>query len=124
MKVLTMTADQKVFGESLNGSLEDLQRVVGGWVQAIPLSDTITLWINEEGKMDGLPYNHNATLIWEHFYGKGTDIVVGNAFFTGEADENGDTKDISESDFFLLKNLAENEARKFLDDHIKVIVSY
>lgn len=122
MKVLTMTADQKVFGELLDGSLEDLQRVVGGWVQAVDLTDTITLWMNEEGKLDGLPFNHNATLVWEHFFGKGTDVIVGDVFFTGGTDEDGDSKDISESDFFMLKRLAESEARKFLDDHIKIIM--
>jgi hypothetical protein len=122
MKVLTMTTDQKIFGELLNGSLEDLQRVVGGWVQAVQLSDTITLWINEEGKLDGLPFNHNATLVWEHFFGKGTDIVVGNAFFTGGVDKDGNSEDISESDFFMLKRLAVDEAKKFVDDHIKIIM--
>lgn len=121
MRILTMTADGKIYGESINGSLKDFQRVVGGYVEAINLSDTITIWCNEEGKLNGSAYNHNATLVFRHYFGN-VDVIAGDVFFTGGVGENGETKEIGESDFFAIKKLAESDARKFLEDHIKIIV--
>lgn len=77
-----------------------LSGTVGGYIQAVPLSydETIgdlTLWCNEEGKLDGLPFNQAATMLWELFYGK-TDYMVGDVVLSGGTDEEGNTISISE----------------------------
>ncbi len=87
--------------------LGNLQSAVGGYVQAIDLSDTMTMWMNEEGKLVGLPYNGIATALWEARFGVGTDVIMGNAVFTGTPDEDGETTTISESDLQRLAELVE-----------------
>ena len=87
--------------------LSNLQSAVGGYVQAIDLSDTMTMWMNEEGKLTGLPYNGIATALWEARFGVGTDIILGNAVFTGTPDEDGETQTISEADLQRLAELVD-----------------
>jgi hypothetical protein len=70
-----------------------LNTAVAGWIQAVALTDDlegITLWVNEEGKLDNLPYNPLATLLWEMSYGF-TDVICGTAVLTGGSDEDGET---------------------------------
>ena len=41
--------------------LEVLQKVVGGWIEHVPLPDGRSMWANEEGLMKGLAYNPQAS---------------------------------------------------------------
>lgn len=75
-------------------TLKILQSAVAGWVQAVDFAADLTIWVNEEGKIHNLPINAKATQIWTHFFGY-TDLIVGNAVFTGGVDENGETLGIS-----------------------------
>jgi hypothetical protein len=54
-------------------TLEFLQGAVGGFIEAVPLFNTIeykderrrcVVYCNEEGKLKGLPYNSRATFLW------------------------------------------------------------
>lgn len=70
-----------------------LSETLEGWIQAVNLTDDLeglTLWVNEEGKMNGLAYNQKATYLWEKSYGF-TDVIVGNAVITGGSDDEGET---------------------------------
>lgn len=78
-------------------SLKVLQTAVGGWVQAIDLNPRVTMWVNEEGKMNGLPYNIYGTKLWELRYGQGSDVIVGDIVFTGGTDHEGETRGLTES---------------------------
>jgi hypothetical protein len=68
--------------------LEFMQSAVGGYVQAVGLSESITLWCNEDGLMKGLAANAVATDLWSRAFGP-TDIVVGDVVLTGGSDEEG-----------------------------------
>ena len=59
-------------------SLKEVQEMVGGYVQMIPLSTDRIMLINEEGKLLGLPRNDMATLVAVLVLGEG-DFIVGNA---------------------------------------------
>jgi hypothetical protein len=83
-------------------SLKTLQAKVGGWVQAIDLDKDVTLWANEEGKLEGLPVNPFATALWELAFGVGTDIIVGDIVLTGGTDEEGETLGLQD---FIIENL-------------------
>ena len=77
------------------GSLEKLQKAVGGYVQAIDLCEGLTMWCNEEGKMMSLPHNPFGQAFWETAFpvsefGR-TDYIVGDIVLTGGADNEGDT---------------------------------
>lgn len=81
--------------DSAEGSLKVLQNAVGGWVQAIDLTPEVTMWINEEGKLDGLPLNFHGTMFWSASFGFGTDQIVGDIVLTGGTDEEGETLELS-----------------------------
>lgn len=96
-QVIVITADKKVSVEQMPSTSPDeynfLNTAVAGWIQAVELAENlegITLWVNEEGKMNGLPYNALATYLWELSYGF-TDVIVGNAVLTGGTDDEGET---------------------------------
>lgn len=66
--------------------LKTLQRIVQGPIETVPAVldkswageddvDEILLIVNEEGKLNGMPVNHNATDMMQAIY----DTIVGNA---------------------------------------------
>lgn len=96
-QVVVITTDNKVeVAQMPANSTEEynfLSTAVGGWIEMVSLVDDlagIVLWVNEEGKIDQLPYNPLATTIWETCFGF-TDVIVGNAVLTGGSDEDGET---------------------------------
>jgi hypothetical protein len=79
--------------EKFDHSLENLQAVVGGYIEAIRVNDSITIWINEEGKLiDGIEPNFN--LIGE---GKPYDIVMGDVLIAG-TDHEGETVSLTDEE--------------------------
>jgi hypothetical protein len=84
--------------------LKQLQEAVGGWIEAVDLSPTLTMWCNEEGKLNGLPFNPLATDLWEESFGK-TDLIKGNVIFTGGVDDEGSTLGLDEATANKLRKL-------------------
>lgn len=78
-----------------------LSNGVGGLIEAVTLADDLTLWVNEEGKMNGLPVNVFATALFTSVYGS-TDIIVGDAVLTGGADDDGETLGLSDENLSLM----------------------
>ena len=64
------------------------------------------MWVNEEGKMNKLPFNQAATSIFMKHRG-GADFIVGQVIFTGGNDSSGDTNGINEAQIQQLKTYAE-----------------
>ena len=85
--------------EQLDASLESMQAIVGGWLEAVPLTPNIILWINEEGKMMDLEPNFALTAP----NGKALDIIVGNVVITG-VDIAGNTSSLSDSDILMIQD--------------------
>lgn len=78
------------------GSLKVLQDAVDGWVQAVDLTAKETMWMNEEGKLEGLPFNPIATSIWREIFKGSPDYIAGNAVITGGVDDEGETLGLSD----------------------------
>lgn len=57
--------------------LEELQAIVGGLIQIIEINDTEIMVINEEGKLENLPLNEQATAIYQKQVYDG-DFIVGD----------------------------------------------
>ena len=59
-------------------SLEEMQKIVGGYIEIVGLGEGLVLVCNEEGKIDGksLP-NARATKVWQKHYGA-TDVIYGD----------------------------------------------
>ena len=55
----------------ISDTLENLQRIVGGYIEVFPVKEGVLIICNEEGKLQGLPYN--CTVNGEPLVG---DIIV------------------------------------------------
>jgi len=64
-------------------SLDSLQKAVGGYIEHVVLTDGRSAYINEEGKMHGLPLNMPATLLYGSLP---FDVIVGNMVILTEAE--------------------------------------
>ena len=60
-------------------TLDQLQKIVGGYIQIIPSNDGRDVVLNEEGKLMGLEPNPRATAMVSLFPG---DYLAGNVLFT------------------------------------------
>ncbi len=66
--------------------VEDYQKVVGGWMGALDISDFgCTMYLNEEGIIRGLPYNRRATYLWWYHvpHAPGQARLAGDAAVVG-----------------------------------------
>lgn len=97
MKTLHVKTDRSFNENIVDTNLETLQEAVGGLIQAVDLTPSLTMWCNEEGKLIGLPVNPVATAMWTRYFGE-TDIIVGDVVFTGGCDEEGETTSILQND--------------------------
>ena len=92
---ITRAGEVNVLDISTN-SLAQLQQAVGGLVQAVDLSQRLTMWLNEEGKVLGQAHNPYGQLFWDKLYGAHTDYIVGDIVISGGTDGNGDTLGLTE----------------------------
>lgn len=60
-------------------SLDELKAFVGGWIECVTLNDKQVMIVNEEGKLNGLPYNLMATEIIKLAFQPCDDFIVGDA---------------------------------------------
>lgn len=77
MKIVVVKPGQPAEIRDIEGSLESMQKVVGGYIECLnPWRSKVTLVCNEEGKIRGLQLNREIT------YGYGAkDIIFGTFFF-------------------------------------------
>ena len=90
--VIITTEGEKSIVEFEKGNSYDLLRdTVGGLIQCVTLTDkgSVDMWLNEEGKVIGLPQNPIATALWDDLY-PDTDFMVGDIILT-QSDDEGET---------------------------------
>lgn len=86
--------------EEFDGDGDALRAVLGGWLEAAPSDESVTVWVNEDGKNLGLPINRLAMDVWLRWDVHrcmlvGRDWLAGNVVVTGGVDNRtGETKDI------------------------------
>jgi len=74
-------------------TLEELQNFVGGYIEPLTLKDGSIMWLNEEGKLNQLPYNPMANRIAHEQTGIAWDDgIVGNVLIATRA-ESGDEEE-------------------------------
>ncbi len=80
MKILIVEPHKQPYCKDISGTLEELQAIVGGYIQAIyPFDDPVALVCNEEGKLNDLPSNR---LLCDKS-GRVYDIICGTFFLVG-----------------------------------------
>lgn len=92
MKVIKISSNDTVQDMDIPSGLESLQGQVGGYIQFIDLRQGVSMVMNEEGKLMGLPANRIATEIFTEAFGP-SDIIVGDVLLVG-VDSEGETTDL------------------------------
>lgn len=101
---LSVTPDYEF--EEMGTALAEMQTVVGGLIEPIDLSETLTMWVNEEFIfMPSLELNPLASAVFQMMAG-GEYPIHGNVIFTGGTDSKGELKDLSSEDASWVKKLA------------------
>jgi hypothetical protein len=101
-------------------SLQTLQTAVGGWVQVIDLDDSLSMWLNEEGKLVGLPHNPYAQFAWDKTFGAHTDYMVGDVVFTGGTDDEGATLGLDSDTADQIRMMVER-VRNTVEPRVEVV---
>lgn len=72
-------------GDGKRFTLVELQGLVGGYIERVPFPDGESLWMNEEGKLRGLPRNDRATAAAHEACAIfPDDFIVGDALLTNK----------------------------------------
>ena len=100
--------------------LATLQAGVGGLVQAVDLSQRLTLWLNEEGKVLGQAHNAYGQFFWDKLYGAHTDYIVGDIVISGGTDGHGDTLGLTEQQVEWVMYFVDR-VREVVEPSIKVL---
>ena len=80
MRVLFIPCGKHPEIREIDGSLESMQQLVGGLIQAVyPFDDPVALICNDEGKLLGLPFNRALRNSEGEIY----DIISGAFFLCG-----------------------------------------
>lgn len=77
-------------------SLEDFQRAVGGWFEAVDIPDLgVTMYVNEEGLIRDLPFNRRAIFLWRFHVPQARDArLVGDVAVVGLTDDEGENTEL------------------------------
>jgi Domain of unknown function (DUF3846) len=78
-----------------DNELGALQELVGGWIEYVPTEQPVTLYCNEEGKIEGLPLNELATQLFGQLLMPG-DYLAGDIVALGPLDDEGESTSVSE----------------------------
>lgn len=85
MKVLMVEPAKRPYEKEIDGSLESLQQLVGGNIEAVyPFDDPVAIICNEENKLLDLPPNR----LLKDKSGQPYDLIFGNFFLVGLEQEN------------------------------------
>jgi len=106
IQVITVaTGEMPVLRPNWEYSRENMKNAVNGWLEAVRISETAVLWINEEGMINDLPVNF--------FLLDESEVPVsrihGNVIFTG-LDEAGNTVGLKPEDIELIERRFVNRA--------------
>jgi hypothetical protein len=111
-RALRVTTDFQVEVLDLStDSYRQLSDSVGGLVEHVGLNSQVSLWCNEEGKLQAEPLlNPVATFFFHQEYGP-SDLICGDVVFTGGDDGNGDNESLSVENAEMIKDVARRLAK-------------
>jgi hypothetical protein len=80
--------------------LEDYQAAVGGWIEAVDLLDLgVTIYVNDEGRLNGLPFNSRVSFLWWYHApeARQSAMLLGDAVLVGMPDRRGNATDLPDA---------------------------
>ena len=89
IRVLMCPTDRAPYITNVENSLENMQRIVGGYIESVTLSHNppVVLICNEEGRINGLPQNHSLPSPQIFGYALAEFDIHGNCFLCGASGE-------------------------------------
>lgn len=76
-----------------NTGLKSMQEAVGGYIEHVTINHEVSMFVNEEGRLNNLPINHFATLVYGSAH-KTRETIHGDVVFTGATNEEGNETDV------------------------------
>ena len=96
IRVIVCRVGQHPVVEQIDAGLDGMQAIVGGYIECVQLSGTlesgVDLWLNEEGRINGMPLNR----LVKDDRGRNWD-VFGDVFISRHDDE-GETIGLTDED--------------------------
>jgi hypothetical protein len=89
IKVMVIPPVGQVYTTDIAQNLPSLQKLVGGYIEAVILRGA-TLYLNEEGKILGLPLNEQATFFARTMGWLALDVLCGTVVVCGPPDDKGE----------------------------------
>lgn len=118
-KVLTITTDNEVSIKEVDSvEYETLYEAVNGLVELVSINEDVDMWLNEDGKVNGLEPNVLATLLFNKVF-PDFDVIMGDVIITGGADDEGNTVGLSDAsiiDIFATLQDAIQQAVNYSED--------
>ncbi|MCS0827407.1 DUF3846 domain-containing protein [Cytobacillus firmus] len=103
LKIVRLNVGSQIEVIEMVHSLEDMQAIVGGWLERVRITDDIDLWINEEGLLQELPLNF-VTFVVKDGEPQPVHSIVGNVFFASH-DEEGETISLNDIQIKRIKKM-------------------
>lgn len=94
VKALVVPAADSAYVTLLDVSLPNMQRLVDGYVELLNLPGGVSMYLNEEGKIKGLPVNGAANRLIAVLGDPGLaydDFIVGNVVLLGAVNASGES---------------------------------
>lgn len=118
-KVMYISVDNSIEVKEIEEiEYDTLYEGVNGLVELVSLNRDVDMWVNEEGKVNGLEPNLLATVIWKKVF-PNPDVIMGNVVITGGADSEGNTVGLSDASIMEILNLIEDGLNEALNDALK-----
>ena len=99
IKVLKVEPDKAPELIEMENELEAMQKIVGGYIEVMPIAEDVAIVCNEEGKINGLPLNrpiyHNGEIV---------DIIAGTFFVAGDDISIGEFVSLTEAQIAQYRN--------------------
>jgi hypothetical protein len=92
VKAILIPVEGEVVLVEQNG-LDDLQKFVEGDIESVPYRQDASCYINDQGKLHGMPINRNATALLRKIL-RPDDVIVGPMIIVGFDESTGDDLDI------------------------------
>lgn len=94
MRIIMVAPEKKPEIIEISDTLESMQELVGGLIQALyPFDEAVALIANDEGKVMGLPLNR---ALKDRGTGKAYDIIAGTFFLCGTSPDSGHFTSLTE----------------------------
>jgi len=119
-RVIHISTDNKIeVMEVEQIEYDTLYEAVNGLVELVSINEDIDMWLNEEGKINGLEPNIIASLIYNKVF-PNFDVIMGDVVITGGADDEGNTVGLSDESIHDVMALIQdgiNQAINYKEDN-------